>query len=391
MRRRLFSNEDGQVRKRRLLFSDNAVTNQIDKPNLTDIVMCMDCHTAYTRDGASTTNFICPNCGGNRFEVVDNVKNEPIPVAKGTVIDAPSRDVRCDDECTDRETKDSISKAFSKTRRRLFNDNGAIGGNKGPSIHDVSGEKLVNKDGSALTNKFLNLDSTNSLYTCPDCGHQFTAKGTENIGVRCPRCGGDRCRMSSLKQSDPNIVSDEYVTDKLDELLSDVEGKTFSEGMLKEKMSEYGISGNVRLFANTGYARINDNGTYTFNDSASSDRRFFSKLVISVSKEFDIDPTMDRDMAINSLSERMPEKSILLLKRAGGYGPETTNFSDKDFLVDSGISNDLSAEYGGTSIPLKSFMNMLNEEYPDAPENIIDLLVEDKVIKISGSNVQISK
>jgi hypothetical protein len=34
---------------------------------------------------------------------------------------------------------------------------------------------------------------------------------------------------------------------------------------------------------------------------------------------------------------------------------------------------------------------MLSEEYPDAPDDIIDLLTDDKVIKINGSNVMINK
>jgi hypothetical protein len=157
-------------------------------------------------------------------------------------------------------------------------------------------------------------------------------------------------------------------------------------------MSKHGINGDIKLFSDTGYANVNNDGSYTFNENALADRRLFSKIVISVVKEFDIDPNMSREMAINSLSERMPEKSIMLLKRAGGYEtPESVNFSAKDFITDSGIANDLSTEYGGTSLPLKSFMSILSEEYPDAPDNIIDLLVEDKVIKINGSNVQISK
>ena len=40
---------------------------------------------------------------------------------------------------------------------------------------------------------------------------------------------------------------------------------------------------------------------------------------------------------------------------------------------------------------LKDFMNLLSTEYPDAPDHILDLLVNDKVIKITGSQVEIRK
>lgn len=381
MRRKLFSSNSLGRRK---LFNDNSLTEEVtkDENSSSKILVCIDCKSSYYRDGASTTNFICPNCGGNRFEVAENVNNQPIPPVKGTVIDSKSNEVK----------EDEVSKAFSSTRRKLFNDNGAVGGSGGPTIEDSEGIKLINDEGSALTDKFQKSDPEPGLYTCPDCGHQFNAPGTENIGVICPKCGGDRCRLSELGQMDPDITSDTYVSDKLDGLLEEVEGKTFSETSLLDIMNKHGINGDIKLFSDTGYAYINNDGSYTFNENASADRRLFSKLVISVTKEFDIDPNMNREMAINSLSERMPEKSILLLKRAGGYDePETVNFSAKDFITDSGIANDLSTEYGGTSIPLKSFMNILNEEYPDAPDNIIDLLVEDKVIKINGSNVQVNK
>ena len=36
-------------------------------------------------------------------------------------------------------------------------------------------------------------------------------------------------------------------------------------------------------------------------------------------------------------------------------------------------------------------MNLLSTEYPDAPDHILDLLVNDKVIKITGSQVEIRK
>lgn len=386
MRRKLFS--DSKFVRRRL-FNDNSLTSELDKGEnpSSKIIVCLDCSSSYYRDGASTTNFICPNCGGNRFEVSENVLNEPIPPVKGSVIDSESSDVRTD------ESSEEVNKAFSNTRRKLFNTtNGAVGGDKGPDLGDISNAKLVNREGTSLTNISNKMSPEPGLYTCPDCGHQFNHPGDENIGIVCPRCGGDRCRLSELGQMDPDITSDTYTGDKLDDLLKDAEGKTFSESSLLKLMSKHGINGDIKLFSDTGYANVNNDGSYTFNENALADRRLFSKIVISVVKEFDIDPNMSREMAINSLSERMPERSIMLLKRAGGYEtPESVNFSAKDFITDSGIANDLSTEYGGTSLPLKSFMSILSEEYPDAPDNIIDLLVEDKVIKINGSNVQINK
>ena len=95
MRRKLFS--DSKFVRRRL-FNDNSLTSELDKGEnpSSKIIVCLDCSSSYYRDGASTTNFICPNCGGNRFEVSENVLNEPIPPVKGSVIDSESSDVRTD-------------------------------------------------------------------------------------------------------------------------------------------------------------------------------------------------------------------------------------------------------------------------------------------------------
>lgn len=362
MRKKLFSGNPS-TNSRRKLFSDESA-----EPVGNSVIVCMDCKTAYVRDNASTTNFICPNCGGNRFEVAKNIQNQAIPQVSGSIID---------------------SRSFSSTnRRKLFNDQSSLGGSNGPTINDEGREKLVNQVGSSLTKVVNDPKSDHAMFTCPDCGHQFTTSGRESVAVICPNCGGTRCRETILNQ-----VEDQDSDDKLDDLMKGLNGKSISKSSLTKLMSEHGIYGDPKLFSDAGYATISDDGvTYKFSDTAYQDRKLFSKIVISVTKEFDIDPNIDRESAIESLANggRLPDKSIMILRRINKT-PEEISFSDVDYLKDSGIANDLSTEYGGSSIPLKEFMNILSSEYNDAPDNLLDLLVDNKVIRINGSQVQVNK
>ena len=89
---------------------------------------------------------------------------------------------------------------------------------------------------------------------------------------------------------------------------------------------------------------------------------------------------------------RIPEKGIILLKKAHGLIPREGQFCDSSsWLEDSSIIPDLCYEYGNKSFGVKQFIDILRNRYPDAPENIIDILVEKGVIFLDGSQVTIKQ
>jgi DNA-directed RNA polymerase subunit RPC12/RpoP len=374
MRRKLFSEDKRTTTRRRLFSNDEIQVSQIDNsiqeeskagdniiPNDPGVrtVICADCKHSFQYDG-SDLHIVCPNCGGDRFELVNELSNECVK---------------------DNAEENAVNKVFSEKRRRLFSNESSLTNETGP---DPSLVELPESQESSLTTISDECD-INTRYKCPDCGKVFSDESKTQSGVTCPECGGDRVERIDVLGEDQDS--------KLDDLLSEYEGKSVDGDELFTIMSERGIDERPKDLIDAGYATL-EGDQINFSEYSSAQRKLFSKLIISVTKEFDVDPTIqDKESTIESLSGRLPGKSIMILKKAHMINPEpeVVNFSNKDFINDSGIANDLSAEYGGTSMKLKDFMNMLSEEYPDAPDDIIDLLTDDKVIKINGSNVMINK
>jgi hypothetical protein len=125
---------------------------------------------------------------------------------------------------------------------------------------------------------------------------------------------------------------------------------------------------------------------------AYSQKKLFSELVISVSKELGLEPVDSKESLINKLLDfgRLPEKSIVLIKKAHNVIPSRDSH-EENYLQDSGISRDLRLMHGGETMGIRDFLKLLDEQYNDAPEDILDDLVSDNVIKISGSQVEILK
>lgn len=383
-RRKLFGKVEDKTRKklfsnsRRKLFNDNVNIGTSEAsdgadaarvvPEPEDIqykdVKCMDCGYVYPYEG-SALNLVCPNCGSDRFELVQNITSEDEIKSNIPTVD---------------EEGNPIDKAFSDKRRKLFNDN--------PLPENPSGSVTSSNPGPTELPK---------SYTCPDCGAVFESKEQYVDGITCPICGGSRCRLSDTVNDEfstkkGNIMIPDYETDELDEILSKYKGRSVNIDTVESDLHEKGIYdkvGGAKGLVDSGYA-IENGDELMFSDISDLQRKMFSKLVISVTKEFDIDPVTDRESLINSLSERLPDKSIMILRKSQGI-PEAVNFSDKSYLKDSGISDDLKVGYGGSTINLKDFMKILSEEYPDAPDDIIDLLEGDKTIKVNGGKVLISK
>lgn len=355
MRRKLFS--DG-LKVRRKLFS-----NSIDKPtrrklfsdeecNCNEkVVKCMDCGEEYRYSG-SDLHLICTRCGSDRFEFTDNISTSD--VVKSPV------------------SKNPLDKAFSEKRRKLFSD----------------------ETSNSVTNLNPGPYNDPKKFRCPDCGTEFYSDEQYVDYAVCPNCGGNRCRI--INDSDSCDCEDNFAeSEGLDELLSRYKGKSVKESEVENDLQSLGIYekvGGVKGLVDKGYAKEDGLGTLMFSEIADVQSRLFSKLVISVTKEFDIDPICNKDSVIDSLEDKFPGKPIMILKKSrSSMNPEISTFSDKSYLKDSGIDSDLRVEYGGQSMPLKEFMKLLNDEYPDAPEDIIDLLESSNTIKINGGKVLISK
>ena len=323
--------------KRRRLFSDQTTTrrrlfSEITTPKrklfCDHILTCMDCgHEIHTK--GITTDNVCPNCGSsNRFNIKDEVK----------------------------------------PKRSLFSS------------------LFKNPDG---------MDSSyvyeENLFECCDCHTQFESPSEIPSGVVCPNCGGLR-----VVQLEDSAEEQHEFSDATDELLREFSGKTVSKRDLQKLFAERGINEDLDYFVNSGYASLNDEGQVCFSEGADLTRRLFSELVISVTKELHLVPTENRvEDLIHGLEERgnISPKGIIIVKKAHGMIPPMVHeheSSDTDsYIKDSGLENDLKLEYSGKTIPLKEFMEILNTQYNDAPDDLLDKLVETGIIKISGSQVEI--
>ena len=310
---------------RRSLFSDY-VPSPRRRLFCDHILTCMDCgHQIHT--SGVTTDCVCPNCGSsNRFNV-DEVE---------------------------------------KPRRSLFS-----------SLTD----RYPNPDGNGQGDKY---DEQHS-FECCDCHTQFEAPSRIPSGVVCPNCGG--LRVVQLEE----VIEDQQ--DSTGELLKEFSGKAISQGDLQKLFTERGINESVENLVNSGYASLNDEGMVCFSERADLTRKFFSELVISVTKELHLVPTEGRvGELIHGLEERnnISPKGIILIKKAHGVLPPQEDMPRTDqYIKDSGIANDLKLEYSGRSIPLKEFMEKLDTQYNDAPDDLLDRLVDSGIIKISGSQVEI--
>lgn len=310
---------------RRRLFSDECSGCSNDH-----ILVCRDCgHELHT--SGVTTDLVCPNCGSsNRF----NIKGE---------------------------------------KRSLFSSLT----HKYPNPYGEGASAVYMKD----VNPFM----------CCDCHTKFTDRSFIPDGVVCPNCGG--LRVVQLKK---DTEEQHEFSDATGEFLKEYSGKIISQHDLQKLFTERGINETVKSFCNSGYASLNDEGQVCITKYGDITRKLFSELVISVTKELHLVPTEGRtEELIHGLEERgnITPKGIILVKKAHGIIPPMvcqSDFSETDtYIKDSGLANDLKLEYSGKTLPLKEFMNLLDTQYNDAPDDLLDKLVDTRVIKITGSQVEI--
>lgn len=324
------------LKERRSLFSSLPPVDQIEAvtPEETrNILICQDCGYELGEKG-TTTAVVCPNCGGHRFNNLKKTNEHQIG------------------DFTEEDKTFSIKK-----RRSLF----------------------------SLAESSVMPDPTE--FTCSDCGYHFLDQANTASGTRCPNCGGGR-----VMKSDPCSCEGEEEKEfsKIDEFLREYSGQTVETSVIEKIFSERGIDENIY---NSGYATETEDGQICFSENSDAIRKLFSKLVISITKELDLPcPGQNtKEDLIDRLihNGNVPQKGIAIIRKVHGVCPPMCEERGDNYIKDSGILNDLSLEFGKSELPLKTFVNHLDTHYNDAPENILDQLVNSGSIKISGAKVNI--
>ena len=249
---------------------------------------------------------------------------------------------------------------------------------------------------------------------CQDCGHVIET-GETPTHVVCPNCGGKRMILKLFptpKVEEPELM-EEKDTDKdtpkdpvaeierkslfdspLENKLKEFSGKTMTTGEYEKTFSE---ATERESLEEKGFARTTEDGQVTIDRDAYVMQKTFSRLIISVTKTLELDPSImngdiKREDIIEKLEERLPEKGIIALKKAHGIPIEEEHTYSEDantWLTDSSIIPDLELEYNNQSFGIEQFIKIIRDRYPDAPENIIDLLVENGAIRLDGTQVTI--
>ena len=244
---------------------------------------------------------------------------------------------------------------------------------------------------------------------CQDCGHVIQTAETPTHAV-CPNCGGKRMILKLVEEAE---LMDEKDTDKdtPKDPVAEIERKSLFDSPLENKLKEF--SGQTmttgeyeKTFSEAldresleerGFAKVGEDGQVTIDSNAYIMQKTFSKLIISVTKTLELDPSImngdiKREDIIEKLEERLPEKGIIALKKAHGIPIEEEHTYSEDadtWLTDSSIIPDLELEYNNQSFGIEQFIKIIRDRYPDAPENILDLLVEKGAIQLDGTQVTI--
>lgn len=245
---------------------------------------------------------------------------------------------------------------------------------------------------------------------CRDCGHTMVTE--ENVShILCPNCGGKRFDLALFRGGEADDTAEKTPDPvEIKEAKEQVHREPLFDSQFEKRLKKF--SGEIlekgefeKTFAKEaeeaiekGFAEPQEDGSFRINESSYSMQKLFSKLTISVTKTLELDPAImkgeiDKEEIIDKLKEKMPEKSIMILKKA--HDIPVKAFSEdgieegEAWLEDSRIINDLELEYNGQSMGIDQFLKILSERYPDRPENIIDLLVKSGTIRLDGSQVTI--
>lgn len=279
--------------------------------------------------------------------------------------------------------------------------------------------KLFSEEKKVVRRKLFSSDcpdtEENSRFViCQDCGYRFETTASPTALV-CPKCGGTRFNVelqifspdNTPERVEPVIEKEENNRRKLFSTYAEDEAlfqKEFSktENEYEENLKLYSgkeisakrydeLFGDSELIER-GYAEKDGNTVKISGDAFLMDK-LFSKMIISVTKEFDLDPDIccgycNKEDIINKLEEEgnIPTKGIMLIRKAHGI---STQDHDNKWLNDSGILTDLPIEFNNSSTDEPKFIKIIEERYPDAPDNILDLLKARGIIESDGKTVNI--
>ena len=295
-RRKLFS-ENSAKPIRRKLFSDDCLVSNSE--SLVHTVICIDC--GYKMDTmASTTDLICPRCGGTSFVPESDTVVDPIVLPEHQEKEEP---------------KSVEEKTYS--RRKLFS--------------------TYEEDEAEFQREF----------------------------------------------SEP--------TSELEHKLKEFSGRVISQDEFQKEFSDIT---SLEELQEKEYAETCEDGIKIPN-TAFLESKLFSEIVISITKELHLDPAItcckhNKEEIIDRLEGEgnLSPKSIVLLKKAHNIPTEK---HDQEWINDSGILGDLGIEFGGQSRELPEFKKIIDERYPDAPEDIMEILKNKGIIRANGNVIEIIK
>ena len=256
-----------------------------------------------------------------------------------------------------------------KERRKLFSDNVPPMTTKRRKLFSCDEEHEHNHNEEEV------------VFLCSDCGHKLS-KEEIDLGI-CKCCGSTRENVLNRRSLFEDDFQKEFsnTSDPLELKLKEFSGREISKDLFEKEFSE----AERTELKERNYSEELEDGGIKISGTAFLESRLFSKLVVSVTKEYDLIPDImnggDKERYINSLD--MSPKCIAILKKVHGV-----NEGDQEgWMEDSGILSDLPAEFGGRAINVPEFKEIIEERYPDAPEDIMEKLkargiIEDKDDKI---------
>lgn len=265
--------------------------------------------------------------------------------------------------------------------------------------------KLFSNRESTRRKLFSNSGIELKTVICGDCGHKMeTTASTTNL--ICPKCGGRRFNVErkffspeGTPEEVPeriSLFSEKTEEERFQKSFSETTNpfelrlKKYSGTTIKESDCERIFGVPSEELVEKGFAEVSGNELNIHKD-AFLQSRLFSKLIISVTKVLDLDPeitTSRPEVGIQKLENSgLCPKGIMIIKKSHGFCPS----SNSSWAEDSGILRDIPLEFGGMSIEKPDFEKTLENRYPDAPHNILDILGNRGIIKVNGKCIDIIK
>lgn len=229
---------------------------------------------------------------------------------------------------------------------------------------------------------------------CQDCGYKFMTDA-DTTNQLCPKCGGIRFNLATdINEEDKFKKEFEDTSDPVEMKLKKFSGLSLSAEKFNKEFSALGIT--AEDLQEKNFAIIEEGtGNVTIGEDSFLKSRLFSKLIVSLTKTLELDPAVTMsapEVGIKKLEGEVSDlspKSIAIIKKVHGIGMDAN--CKENWLRDSGIEGDLKFEYGNSTMPESKFKALIEKRYPDAPENLIDILASRGIIRKSGENFEIIK